>query len=40
MEPNTSGYNDKNLMLKIERIFIGDKTIKELFLELLLKKAE
>ena len=34
----TITYQSKNVTVKIERVFTGDKAIKELILELLLKR--
>ncbi|CUX72051.1 hypothetical protein BN3590_04561 [Clostridium sp. C105KSO15] len=33
-------YKDKNMTVKVERVYIGDKTAKEQVLELLKKRRE
>jgi hypothetical protein len=33
-------YEEKNMTVKVERVFIGEKTAKELVLELLKKRRE
>ncbi|WP_159441929.1 hypothetical protein [Clostridium sp. Marseille-P2415] len=37
---NQVTYEEKNITVKVERIFAGEKTVKELVLELLKKRQE
>ena len=37
---NQVTYEEKNMTIKVERVFIGEKTAKELVLELLKKRRE
>lgn len=37
---NQVTYEKKNVTVKVERIFVGEKTVKELVMELLKKRQE
>jgi hypothetical protein len=40
MAANQTTYHEKNIVVEVERIFTGDKRIKELIFELLQKRYE